>query len=196
MAERKKTIMKAMAVQDLSFDLVIAMERELLFYTDQLIYGAARASAMENDLEKKLEAWGAIADTATLHQAIHHQLLTSLRDIKEDQESLPEGDRELPSARTLACRFPVESFDVIVRAFNSPYLDPKSSSKDINYWHQLHDKRDKKSMLEDHKTLIKIMKGAEPTYIEVDDEEEDEDGVIEDSSMMRMATMPTPKMKH
>lgn len=194
MAERK-TIAKAMVVNDLSFDLVIAMEREMLFYTDQLLYGAARASAMENDLEKKLAAWEAIAETASRHHAIHHQLLTSLRDVKNHQESLPEEKRESPSSRTLACRFPLESFDTIVRAFNSPFLDPKCSSKDVNFWHQAQEKSEKKAMLDIHKTLVKILKGAEATYIEVDEDEEDDDS-IPDSSMMRLATMPTPKIVH
>lgn len=196
MAERKTKTMKAMIVSNLSFNLVIAMEREMLYYSDQMLYNAARSAALHNDLEQKLLAWGDLAEMALRHQNLHEQILGSLKAVKEEQEELEEQDRESPDKETLVCRFPSEYFDTIARAFNSPFLDLKEHEHTLNYWHQVQGSDEEKmAMAEQHKTLIRCLKSAQPTFVEVMDEDDNED-TISDSSLLHLVTMPKPRIVH
>jgi hypothetical protein len=194
--QRKTSRMKVMIVNNLSFNLVVALERELLYYSDQLLYRAAQANALETNLEKKFAGWEHMAEAAIFHQSLHEQIMASLKQINDEQEELPEEEREGADKETLTCRFPAPYFDVIARALGTPFLDPQQQDETYSYWRQLEGpEEEREAMKAQHRTIVKCMKNAEASFIEVEDEEDDADP-IEDSSMTHMATMPRPKIMH
>jgi hypothetical protein len=194
--ERKTSRMKVMIVNGLSFNLVVALERELLYYSDQLLYRAAQANSLETNLEKKFAGWESLAEAAIFHQSLHEQILGSLRQISDEQDSLPEEEQEGADKETLTCRFPAQYFDVIARAMGTPFLDLQRQEESFSYWRQLEEpEAEKEQMKEQHRTIVKCLKSAEGSFVEIEDEEQEEEA-IEDSSMTKMATMPRPKIMH
>lgn len=190
MANPKKTI-KMMLVSGMSYNQVVALERELLWYTDQLLFRASLENAKlgGSRLEEKIEGMGLIAAVADKHADIHRQMLEGLAGLKNDPE--PAGVDE----KIVTLTFTLDQFETVAGALNSPFLAPKERALEGNFWKHLDVQGEERKAFQRHHTaLVKAFKQAVSFTTEIGVEEtEVEEQVLIPSVVDRFATMPGPR---
>jgi hypothetical protein len=195
-----KQYLKSMVITSISFDHLISMERELIWYTDSLLVYAARQGgslgAAEKDLGRKLDLWAQIASIADLHHRLHIQILGTIDALKKMEDPDPKD------APVNTLTIPMHLFEVITSAFNSPFLNLKDKAHKSSFWYRLAeseaagegDPSDTVTYLRHHAEVVNILRQATSVTTEAEDEEDEEDEVLAplDTSFFA-ATMPSPR---
>lgn len=184
MAEPKTV--KMMLISGISYNDAVALERELLWYSDQLLYRASLENAKVMDLEVKLEGMQLISAVADKHANIHRQMLNGLVTLNADEDL--DHDK-----RIITLSYTRDEFECIVGALNSPFIDPKKSKVEGNYWFHLDIEGDERKAFRRHHTaIVRAFKQATTLTTEKADDVEDTtvSVILPDPSDMALATMP------
>lgn len=176
---------KTMLVTGVSYNDLVALERMLLWYTDQSVYLGGIFIAKCQDLGEKIEALHAMSRDAGEMAEINDTLLHSLGVIKTS------GDLN-EDLRDLSLKLDEGQYAFICNAMNSPFCRLKADHE-RSFWRSFEGEEvEAKAEKRRFNDLLKALKGATTLVHYEDDEEEVEQGAkfpARDS----YATMPSPR---
>lgn len=183
---------KKMVLKDLSFNDIVALERELLWFTDQYLYQFSGHLGRTSSTSEKLKGWMDLAATATAHREMHQQILESIDALRKNRpQGLGDDDQEL------VLRLPYDIFDVVADGMNSDYLNLRSQDKEVSYWKNLSlPQVERRAFIRHHKTLCRALRDAEPLFVQAEPDELEAEDALPTSAEVIEPTMKAPAGFH